>query len=229
MPDPASSHIVFLLDRTGSMEVIRDDTIGGFNAFLAEQKKQPGRCTFTLVQFDTQDPQEVVYDRVAMPSVAPLTAETFVPRGGTPLLDSLAQLIVSTGQRLAEMPEPDRPGKVIFVVLTDGQENSSIQYTRAKVFDMITHQREVYQWQFVFLGANQDAIAEAVALGMDGGKAMRFAVTRRGSAAAFKSSARMLRDLRVAPDAVAMNRVAFMPEERLEQDQELASEGKAQA
>lgn len=131
--------ITILLDRTGSMASAVTDTIGGFNTFLQGQKAEPGRCLLSLVQFDDIDPQEIIHDAKAIAEVPELTGETFVPRGRTPLLDALGKAIVRTGQRLAALPETDRPNKVIFVILTDGQENASREYTRPQVFDMIDH------------------------------------------------------------------------------------------
>src|SRR5688572_5989204 len=105
------------------MASIADDTIGGFNRFVTEQKAVPGDCTLTLVQFDSQDPYEVVHRAVNVADVPELTKQTFQPRASTPLLDCLGRAIVDTGQRLAAMPEAERPGKVFVVIITDGHEN----------------------------------------------------------------------------------------------------------
>jgi hypothetical protein len=176
--------ITMLLDRTGSMAAVREDTVGGFNTFLAAQQQEPGECLFSLVQFDDIDPQEVI--RVAKPirEVPPLT--DFQPRGATPLLDALGRAIVRTGERLKALPERARPEKVIFVILTDGQENASREYSRAKVFEMITHQREVYKWEFVFLGSNQDAIQEALTIGIPRTTSLSYAADSHGTAAAYQ-------------------------------------------
>ena len=211
--------ISFLLDRTGSMEEVRCDTIGGFNAFLKDQQQGTDDCAFTLVQFDSMDPQEVVHHVVPIGQVKPLTQETFVPRSTTPLLDALATLIISTGERLAAMPEADRPGKVIVVILTDGLENASERYTRAQVMAMIQHQTEVYGWQFVFLGADQDAIAEARAIGIAVNKAMTFDKSGAGVEAAYRSSSHLLHKLRGAVSVQAMVDEGFEDSERAEQDQ----------
>lgn len=156
--------IAIVLDRSGSMVTIHDDTIGGFNQFLEDQQKAEGEATLTLVQFDHE--YEVVYDNVPIKEVKPLSPETFVPRGSTALLDAIGRTINSVGARLAKTPEQDRPKKVICVVITDGHENASKEFTRDKVFEMITHQREKYSWEFVFMGANQDAINAGMSMGI---------------------------------------------------------------
>jgi len=190
------THIAFLLDRSGSMETIRDDAIGGFNRLVKDQAVLSGHCTFTLVQFDCQDPDEVVFDMVQIAKVPELTKQRFSPRGSTPLLDAMAGLIIRTGDKLRDMPEADRPGKVIVAILTDGLENASRKYTRQQVFDMITHQREVYGWEFIFLGANQDAIGEAKKYGIDVKLSSSFSATPEGTQKAFKTSADYMRALR---------------------------------
>lgn len=154
---------VFILDRSGSMEACRDDTIGGFNAFLTEQKKEGG--TLTLVQFDHE--YLVSYTSKPITDVEPLTGETFNPRGSTALLDAIGKTI----KRNANLTNPT------VIILTDGHENSSHEYTKAHVKDLI----EEYQkkgWTFVYLGANQDAFAEAGNLGIAPGATMNYDANR---------------------------------------------------
>ena len=172
-----ATHIAVLLDRSGSMGDIRDDAIGGFNCFLKEQKAAGANATLTLVQFDTES-TDVVHESMPILEVPDLNHQTFQPRGGTPLLDALGQTIDSTGRALAAIPEANRPNKVVFVVITDGQENSSHQHTKASVKERIDHQSSHYNWQFVFLGANQDAFDEAGAVGIAMGNAANFAPAR---------------------------------------------------
>ena len=121
---------------------------------------------FTLVQFDSQDPQEVVCEAVPIREVTELNENTFVPRASTPLFDALGLLIHRSGERLAAIPEPDRPGTVIFAILTDGLENASREFTRQRVFDLIREQQDVYKWNFIYLGANQDAFVESQRIGI---------------------------------------------------------------
>jgi len=119
------THISIILDRTGSMETIRDDTIGGFNTFLNDQKKQPGIATMTLVQFDTVDPYEIIHKFKPIQEVPELTHETYIPRASTPLLDAMGRGINDIEKSLAELSEEERPSKVVVVVITDGMENAS--------------------------------------------------------------------------------------------------------
>jgi uncharacterized protein YegL len=161
MTKPNSSEIVFVIDRSGSMSSISGDMEGGFNEFIKQQKEVQGECKVTLVQFD--DSYDVLYSGTLLENVPPLKLE---PRGSTALLDAVGRTIHDTGVRLAAMNECDRPSQVLFVIITDGHENASREYKREKVFDMITHQREKYSWEFVFLGANQDAIATATSIGI---------------------------------------------------------------
>lgn len=167
--------IMVVLDRSGSMASISDDVRGGFDAFVAEQRKEPGEATLTLVQFDTA--YEVVYINRPLAEVPPLV---HVPRGSTALLDALGRGIVELGEALAKVDEADRPGRVIVVVMTDGHENASREYSRERIAAMVKEQRETYSWEFVFTGANVDAFAEARGLGI--AHAAGYAATSKGVA-----------------------------------------------
>jgi hypothetical protein len=148
--------IAVVLDRSGSMSAVRSDTIGGFNTFLSDQKaNNVGDVRLSLTQFDDQ--YDVVYSGKSIQDVPPLTEATFVPRGMTALFDAVGKTINVLGERLAKMAEQDRPSLVIMVILTDGEENSSKEFSLQQVKDMIKLQTETYSWQFVFLGADQDA------------------------------------------------------------------------
>jgi uncharacterized protein YegL len=188
------SDISIVLDRSGSMEAVADDTIGGFNRFLLDQKQAPGDGVLTLVQFDTM--YEFVHQAKPLAEVPPLDRKTFVPRGSTALLDAIGRTINETVARLEKTDESQLPGTVIFVILTDGQENSSREFSRDMVFKQIKEQQEKRKWQFVFLGANQDAIAEAGMLGVPAGSSLTYAHNAAGSKAAFESLSRHTRVLR---------------------------------
>jgi len=175
--------ITIVLDRSGSMDCVKDDTIGGVNQFLKSQQAVPGEATFSLVQFDNVI-EDVVWG-VPLGAAQPLTSETFVPRGSTALLDAIGQTIDRVGQSLAAMNEPERPDKVVFVIVTDGLENASSVFTRHKIDGMIAHQRDQYQWQFLFLGANQDAIATAASLNISAESALTYSGTPLGTKSAF--------------------------------------------
>jgi len=179
------SEIVCIIDRSGSMSSIKTDAIGGFNTFLEEQKKIPGEATLTFIQFDTE--YEVLHENTPLQNVPSLNEDTFQPRGMTALLDALGKTIDSVGERLKGMPEENRPDKVIFAILTDGQENSSGKYSLSQVKEKIEHQRNVYKWEFIFLAANQDAFAEGFKLGIDPKDTFNFQSTGKGTRAAYRT------------------------------------------
>ena len=174
------THVSMLLDRSGSMASIKNDTIGGVNSFIQEQKKLPGEMTLTLCQFDTE--YDTINDAVNIQSVKPLTDENFVPRGPTALLDSAAKLIIETGKKIADMPEEKRPERVMVVIITDGEENASREQSLKSLADMVKHQEEKYGWQFLYIGANQDSFTEAGKMGMRG---VNYAANTRGTAAMY--------------------------------------------
>ena len=154
--------ITLVVDRSGSMEQVREDAEGGVNSFIAQQAKEPGEALLTLVQFDTE--YEFLHKGVPISQVPKYE---LVPRGMTALLDAVGRAINETGERLAKMDEQDRPGLVVFVVMTDGLENSSKEFSKATIKEMIERQQQQYSWHFTFLGANQDAFAEAGGMGID--------------------------------------------------------------
>ena len=172
--DSDYTHISIILDRTGSMESIRDDTIGGFNAFLKEQKSQPGKATLTLVQFDTQDPYEVVHHFKPIQDIPEITHETYVPRASTPLLDAIGRGINDIEQSLLKIKDGDNPSKIIFVIITDGRENSSKEFHKEQVLKMVQEKTENENWQFVFLGADLDSINDAISFGINKEAALLF-------------------------------------------------------
>ena len=159
------TEMVFILDRSGSMSHLAEDTIGGFNSMIEQQKKEDGDAYITTVLFDHE--YEMLHNHVDIKDVEPITSEEYYARGMTALLDALGRTINSVGERLNNTPEDERPEKVIFVVTTDGFENASREFTRSQVKDMIEHQQEKYSWTFMFLGANMDAVGEAASLGMN--------------------------------------------------------------
>lgn len=189
MTDHTRTHIAMLLDRSGSMQSIKSATEAGFDAFVSEQKASEGTATLTLAQFDYA--YEEVYADLDINEAPPLT---LVPRGRTALLDSIAQLVNDTGARLAALPEERRPGTVIVGIMTDGYENASREYDHAAIKAMITHQEEVYQWTFLYLGANQDAIEVGGQLGVKAERSMTY--SSEGTADALGATSAMVRGLR---------------------------------
>ena len=183
MTDDSYRHYVLIIDRSGSMVATRADAQEGVRFFTRDQATLPGRATMTLVQFD--DDYEVVHD------FAPLSAAesyALVPRNMTALLDACGKAITSTGERLAALPEHERPGKVIVLITTDGQENASHEYTRQQVRDLITQQQRDYGWQFSYVGANVDAFAEAGGLGIARGSTLSYASTSRGTQSSYSAA-----------------------------------------
>jgi hypothetical protein len=174
------TRIAIILDRSGSMESCKESTVAGFNGFIRSQKEIPGEATVKLVQFDDQ--YETAFDK-RLEECPELNQSTFVPRGSTALLDAQGRTIVELGQELAALPESERPSKVIVVTLTDGLENASRQYNLEKIGEMIREQRDKYNWDFVFLGANQDAIATAAAMSIPLPSAMSYSTSKAGIAA----------------------------------------------
>lgn len=189
MTDPTRTHLAMLLDRSGSMSQIRSATEEGFNGFVAEQLEAEGTATMTLAQFD-HDYQEVYVDR-PLQQVPRLDLQ---PRGRTALLDSIARLVHDTGTRLAALPEEQRPGTVIVGIMTDGLENASVEHDHAAIKAMITHQEETYQWTFLYLGANQDAIEVGAQLGVAAERSMTYSDV--GTADALGATSQMVRGMR---------------------------------
>jgi uncharacterized protein YegL len=187
--------ITVILDKSGSMESRRTDAIGGFNALVDDQKGQPGEAALSLVLFDTT--YEVTFTEKRPIDVPALTMETYRPSGGTALLDAMGKTIAATGKRLAGLPEESRPGKVIVVVITDGEENSSREYSYPRVNEMICHQRDVYKWEFIFVGTNQDAIASASRIGIDSANALTYGTSLRATRAAMSVVAASLSERRL--------------------------------
>ena len=172
------TEMVFVLDRSGSMSGLAADTIGGFNELIEKQKKIEGDAYVTTVLFDHE--YEVLHDHVALKEVAPLTDKEYFARGSTALLDAVGRTIDSVGARLAAAPEEERPEHVVFVITTDGMENASREYTAKQVREMVEHQQQKYSWQFVFLGANMDAVSEARNLGISAKYAADFTPSHSG-------------------------------------------------
>lgn len=177
------TEIIFFLDRSGSMGGLESDTIGGFNAFIENQRKLEGITLVTGVLFDDQ--YEVVWNGAEAEKVK-LTTEEYYVRGCTALLDAVGKTILDVGYRLSKTNEADRPGKVIFVITTDGFENASREFTYKKVKELIKHQQEKYNWEFIFLGANIDAEKEADSLGINIENAYSFEASEEGVECMYK-------------------------------------------
>lgn len=161
--DAGLTELVFILDRSGSMSGLEHDTIGGFNGMIERQKKEGSRVRVTTVLFD--DRMDIIHDRFSIEMIAPLTGQDYFVRGCTALLDAVGRSIKKMDQVVGHLPEEHKPGKVVFVITTDGQENSSVEYRYADVCRMIEAKKEC-GWEFLFLGASMDAAKEAEKIGI---------------------------------------------------------------
>ncbi|HEY8559687.1 MAG TPA: vWA domain-containing protein [Pyrinomonadaceae bacterium] len=194
--------ITVILDRSGSMESVKQDTIGGFNSFLSEQQSVEGEASLSLVQFDDQ--YEVVYEDQSIARADRLTERTFQPRGSTALFDAVGRTINAVGQRLAALAEAERPDKVLLVIMTDGYENASREFSAAQVSEMINHQRRVYSWEFMFIGANQDAVLSAGQIGIPAAASLTYAANSEGTEIAYSMIASKVKNYRVSNSAAAL-------------------------
>lgn len=176
MTDANYTAMLIVLDRSGSMSMIREDMIGGIQQLIATQSAEPGMLTIDLVTFDTEI--ELTHHFADPTSVK----VELLPRGGTALYDAIGWSFRSFGQALAELPEHARPGTVLVTIVTDGEENSSREYTAAMITKMIEHQRSTFDWDVSFLGANQDAIEEARKIGIGAADAIDYDLGAVGAA-----------------------------------------------
>lgn len=183
MTNPDRTLIAVLLDRSGSMQSIKSDTEGGFAAYMDEQRGVPKQIEVTLAQFDTE--YELVYANRPLAEVPPLNLR---PRGTTALYDAVGRLVTDVGAELAARSEEERPGTVIVVVLTDGHENSSAEWSHAAVKALITQQQEVYRWNFLFLGANMDAVAIGTRMGFSPADSITYAAGPQGVSGVFRAA-----------------------------------------
>lgn len=169
MTNATHTLIGILVDRSGSMSSCRQDMEGGINTLIKEQAKEPGSADVTIAQFDS------AYESVIAPTpIKEVKPYSLVPRGSTALLDGMGRFITEIGEGLAAQAEDERPGKVIVVVVTDGHENASKEWSRGKVKELVEAQQADYQWEFIFLGANMDAVAEGGGIGIRADSSMTF-------------------------------------------------------
>ena len=179
------TELVFILDRSGSMAGLEADTIGGFNAMLEKQKRQPGEAYVSTVLFDNDC--EVIHDRLPLDRVPALTEREYYVRGCTALLDAVGGAIHHIGNVYRYAREEDRPEKTLFVITTDGMENASRRYSYDKVRAMIERQKEKYGWEFLFLGANIDAAKEAARFGIGADRAANYHADRKGTGVIYEA------------------------------------------
>ena len=211
------TEIVFILDRSGSMSGLESDTIGGYNSMIEKQKKEEGEALISTVLFDGQT--DVLHDRVPLDKISPITEKEYYVRGSTALLDAVGGAIRHIGNVHKYAREEDVPEKTLFIITTDGMENSSRQYSYDKVKKMIEKQKEKYHWEFIFLGANIDAVGVADRFGVDRQHAVRYECDSAGTALNFQVMNKMVSCARGAKSAKAMNE-AFCSKEMLDEVRE---------
>ena len=188
------TELVFIVDRSGSMAGLEKDTIGGFNAMLKEQAELEGEARVTTVLFDNQ--YRLLHDRINICAVAPLTEKDYRVGGGTALLDAIGRTIKKIRAVQKQTAEDYRAEKVLFVIITDGEENSSRKYSAEQIKECIEHQQEKYGWEFVFFGANMDAVLEASKLGIAAEFARGWLANAAGTAMAYNDMSAIMAEIR---------------------------------
>lgn len=172
------TEIISILDRSGSMSGLEQDTIGGYNSMLRRQKETPGQVFITTVLFD--DEYELLHDRIPLEEMLPLTGRDYYVRGSTALLDAIGTTISRMIRRQRTLPEALRADKVLFIITTDGYENASREFTHDQIRALIDHEKSKYGWEFLFIGANMDAVKEAAKFGIAANRAAQFTSDAQG-------------------------------------------------
>lgn len=196
------TEIVFILDRSGSMSGLEADTIGGYNSMLEKQKKEEGEAVMSTVLFD--DNADVIYDRKSIADIQPITEKEYYVRGCTALLDAVGGAIHHIGHVQKELPEDAKPEKTLFIITTDGMENASKQYTYDKVKKMVEKKKKKKGWEFIFLGANIDAIDVAGRFGVAANRAVRYENDKVGTRLNYKVMSKIVSRARACASAGAM-------------------------
>jgi hypothetical protein len=221
--NPHLTEIAYILDRSGSMQPMQEPAVAAFNDFIKSQLDVPGDARLTLIQFD--DAYEVPVSAKPIQDVPQLTAATYTPRGSTALLDAIGRTIKETDRRISALPEGDKPGKVILAIFTDGEENASQEYTIKHIGDLIRLYRDQKGWEFLFLAANQDAIASGSAMHMDASLSANVSFSMKGIKSTGGAMARKVRAMRMrsggnmdaqamADDAKSMNDIVKEEEQK---------------
>ena len=188
------TELVFILDRSGSMSGLERDTIGGFNSMIEKQHREAGGCYVSTVLFDNEC--EVLHDRVRLDKIAPMTQEQYWVRGCTALVDALGGAIHHIGNVHKYARPQDVPSRTVFVIITDGMENASHRYTAAQVRKMIERQRRKYGWEFLFIGANIDAVETAANYGIDRTRAVNYRADKKGTKVVYAAVNEAVKNLR---------------------------------
>lgn len=208
------THISVVLDKSGSMGSCLNDTIGGFNTFLNAQKEVEGEATLTLVQFNSN--YDVVSDMVVLKNADKLSKQNYSPNGGTALLDAIGRTINNVESKINDMTEDAKPEKVIFVIITDGEENQSIEFTKDQIMQMINNHREEQKWEFVFIGANQDAIQAGGSIGVRAGATLDYDASPIGTQVMYASLTRGMTNYRCKSASASANDDFFIAQDRID-------------
>lgn len=190
------TELVFILDKSGSMSGLESDTIGGYNAMLKKQKEEQGEAIVTTVLFD--DDYELLHDRINIKGIRPITEKDYFVGGCTALLDAIGKTIHKIGNTQRHTSEEHRADKVMFVITTDGIENASREYNYEKIKNMVERQKEKYGWEFIFLGANIDAISTAAKFGIGSDRAANYNADSDGTRLNFEAVSHVVSDLRAS-------------------------------
>ena len=188
------TELVFILDRSGSMSGLEADTIGGFNAMIEKQRKEAGECYVSTVLFDNIS--EVLHDRVRLSEISPMTDKEYTVRGSTALIDALGGAIHHIGNVHKYARPEDVPAHTMFIITTDGMENASHKYSSGRVKEMIQRQKERYGWEFLFIGANIDAVETAARYGIDRDRAVNYNADKEGTRVVYESVAKAVCSVR---------------------------------
>jgi len=197
------TELVFILDRSGSMGGLESDTVGGFNSMLQKQKAEPGECRITTVLFDHE--YEILHDRIDLRAVSNITEQEYFVRGNTALLDAVGKTINKIGGVQKRTASEFRADKVLFVITTDGMENSSREFSYDDIKSMIERQKEKFNWEFIFLGANIDAVEVAGRFGIAGDRAQNFHNDSDGVALNYAVLSETLSAYRCAPSDASLS------------------------
>ncbi len=189
------TEMIFILDRSGSMSGLEEDTIGGYNSMLKKQQEKEGQALVTTVLFDNE--YQIIHQREDIEEISPLTDREYFVRGSTALLDALGKTINESIRRCKNTKKELRADKFIFVIITDGMENSSREYSYARVKEMVDKQRERYNWEFVFLGANMDAVETASSFGIDKDRAVTYKADSQGTKLNYDVVSELLVEMRM--------------------------------
>lgn len=190
------TELVFILDKSGSMSGLESDTIGGYNAMLKKQQEDPGEAIVTTVLFDNN--YELLHDRINIHGIRPITDKEYFVEGSTALLDAIGKTIHKTSNAQRHTLEAQRADKVMFVITTDGMENASCEYTYEKIKEMVEHQKEKYGWEFIFMGANIEAVSTAEKFGINADRAANYNADGKGTRLNYKAISHVVSELRAS-------------------------------